>query len=125
MLGIRRNKMSSSQNIVNFIIAQMALAGDVTFKKMFGEYGIYCNGKMVASVCDDKLFVKPTTRGRVYIGDVVEASPYPSAKPSFLISDEKLEDVEWLSELIRITAEELPIPVKKKKPVRKIGKNNE
>jgi TfoX/Sxy family transcriptional regulator of competence genes len=70
---------------------------------------------MVASVCDDKLFVKPTTRGRTYIGDVVEASPYPGAKPSFLISAEKLKDSEWLSELIKITAEELPLPVKKKK----------
>ena len=102
----------------------MSGAGDVSFKKMFGEYGIYCGGKMVAAVCDDKLFVKPSIRGRAYIGNVVEASPYPSAKPSFLISVEKLEDHKWLSELIKITAEELPIPVKKKKPIRKIGKNS-
>lgn len=95
-------------------------AGDVTFKKMFGEYGIYCGGKMVASVCDDKLFVKPTLGGRAHIGDVVEAPPYPGAKPSFLIPAQKLEDFEWLSELIKITAEELPLPVKKKKNVRKI-----
>ena len=112
--------MSSSQNTVDFIIAQMSGAGDVSFKKMFGEYGIYCGGKMVASVCDDKLFVKPSTRGRAYIGDVVEASPYPGAKPSFLIPVEKLGDHEWLSELIKITAEELPIPVKKKKLSRKL-----
>ena len=105
--------MPSSQNIVDFIIAQMSNAGDVSFKKMFGEYGIYCGGKMVASVCDDKLFVKPTVRGRAYAGDVVEASPYPGAKPSFLISAEKLEDPEWLSGLMKITAEELPMPVKK------------
>jgi len=116
--------MSSSQNTVDFIVGQMSKAGDVSYKKMFGEYGIYCNDKMVASVCDDKLFVKPTIRGRDYIGDVVEASPYPGAKPSFLIPVEKLEDREWLSELIKITAGELPIPVKKKKTIRKIGKKN-
>jgi TfoX/Sxy family transcriptional regulator of competence genes len=97
----------------------MLQAGDVSCKKMFGEYGIYCEGKMVASVCDDKLFVKQTIRGRAYIGDVVEAPPYPGAKPGFLISSEKLKDHEWLSELIRVTAEELPIPVKKKRPARK------
>jgi TfoX/Sxy family transcriptional regulator of competence genes len=112
--------MSSSQKTVDFIVAQMMGAGDISFKKMFGEYGIYCDGKMVASVCDDKLFVKPTLGGRAYIGDVVEASPYPGAKPNFLISVGKLEDHEWLSELIKITAEELPIPIKKKKSVRKI-----
>jgi TfoX/Sxy family transcriptional regulator of competence genes len=106
--------MSSSQNTVDFMIDQMSGAGDVSFKKMFGEYGIYCGGKMVASVCDDKLFVKPTIRGRAYIGDVVEASPYPGAKPNFLISVEKMEDRKWLSELIKITAEELPMPVKNK-----------
>jgi TfoX/Sxy family transcriptional regulator of competence genes len=111
--------MSSSRNTVDFIIDQMSGAGDVSFKKMFGEYGIYCGGKMVASVCDDKLFVKPTLRGRAYIGNVMEASPYPGAKPSFLLSAEKLEDQEWLSGLIKITAEELPIPVKKKKAVKK------
>jgi TfoX/Sxy family transcriptional regulator of competence genes len=115
--------MSSNQNTVDFIVGQMLGAGDVSYKKMFGEYGLYCGGKMVASVCDDKLFVKPTVRGRAYIGDVVEASPYPGAKPSFLISAEKCEDGTWLSELIKITTEELPMPVKKKKAIKKILKN--
>jgi TfoX/Sxy family transcriptional regulator of competence genes len=119
----RRNKMSSSQKTVDFIVEQMMGAGDVTFKKMFGEYGIYCGGKMVASVCDDKLFVKPTVGGRAYIGNVMEASPYPGAKPSFLISAQKAEDFEWLSKLIRITAEELPISTKKKK-AREVVKSN-
>ena len=114
--------MSSSQSMVDFIIDQMSDAGDVSFKNMFGEYGIYCNGKMVASVCDNKLFVKPTVRGRNYIGGVVEASPYPGAKPSFLIFGEKWENREWLRELIKITAEELPVPIKKKKSVKKIAK---
>ena len=107
--------MSSSQSTVDFIISQMLGAGDVSYKKMFGEYGLYCEGKMVASVCDDKLFVKPTIRGRAYIGDVVEESPYSGAKPHFLISSARIKNGQWLSELIRITVEELPVPVKKKK----------
>jgi TfoX/Sxy family transcriptional regulator of competence genes len=113
--------MSSSQSTVIFIAGQMSYAGAVVYKKMFGEYGIYCGGKMVASVCDDKLFIKPTIRGRDYIGDVVEEPPYRGAKPCFLISGEKLEDRAWLSELIRITTEELPTPVKTKKTTRKIA----
>ena len=114
--------MPSSQNTVDFIIGQISNAGDVSFKKMFGEYGIYCNGKMVASVCDNKFFVKPTIRGRAYLGSVVEAPPYPGAKLSFLVAGEKWENREWLSELIKITAEELPVPIKKKKAVKKIAK---
>lgn len=83
---------------------------------MFGEYGIYADGKIFGQICDNQLFVKPTTAGREFIGDVVEAPPYPGAKPSFLI-EEKIEDIEWLSELIRLTVKELPptIPKRKKK----------
>ncbi|HBX65324.1 MAG TPA: competence protein TfoX, partial [Balneolaceae bacterium] len=58
--------------------------------------------------------VKPTQAGRDYIGNVIEAPPYKGAKNSFLIED-KLEDSEWLSELIRVTLKELPEPKKKKK----------
>ena len=81
---------------------------------MFGEYGIFADGKIFGLICDNKLFVKPTQAGRDYIGNVTEAPPYKGAKNSFLIED-KLEDSDWLSELIRITLKELPEPKKKKK----------
>lgn len=106
--------MSSKQETVDIILKQMAAAGEVSVRKMFGEFGIYCDGKMVASVCNDQLFVKPTASGRAFIGEVVEASPYPGAKPSFLISSKQYMDFAWLSELIRMTAKELPLPKKKK-----------
>jgi len=80
---------------------------------MFGEYGIYSDGKIFGLICDNKLFVKPTKSGRAFIGEVVEALPYEGAKPSFLIEN-KLEDREWLSELVRMSVKELPIPKKKK-----------
>ena len=107
--------MSSNQSTVDFIVGQMLGAGEVSFKKMFGEYGIYCDGKMIASVCDDKLFVKPTVQGRAYAGDVEEESPYPGARPHFLIPNEKIKNGQWLGGLIKITADELPMPVKKKR----------
>ena len=81
---------------------------------MFGEYGIYSDGKIFALVCDNKLFIKPTESGRAFIKDVVEAPPYPGARPSFLIED-KIEDRDWLSELIRISLKELPEPKPKKR----------
>jgi TfoX/Sxy family transcriptional regulator of competence genes len=61
----------------------MENAGTITAKSMFGEYGLYAEGKIFAVVCDNKLFIKPTEAGRTYIVDVVEAPPYPGAKPSF------------------------------------------
>lgn len=112
--------MASKQSTVDFILEQMKDAGTVHAKKMFGEYGLYCDGKIVALVCDDQLFVKPTDAGRAFIGDAAMAPPYPGAKPYFLISDAVWEDPEWLSTLIQISAAELPFPVKKrtkKKPL--------
>ncbi len=106
--------MSSDLNFVKFIAEQMKDAGNISFRKMFGEYAIYCNQKVVALVCDNQLFVKPTEAGRSFIGDAVEAPPYPGAKMYFLIED-KIENREWLGELIRVTADELPEPKRKKK----------
>ena len=106
--------MASDQNFVDFVMEQIKNAGEITAKKMFGEYGIYADGKLFGLICDNKLFIKPTISGREFIGNVVEAPPYEGAKPSFLI-EEKIEDSNWLSELIIISLKELPSPKPKKK----------
>jgi TfoX/Sxy family transcriptional regulator of competence genes len=110
--------MSSNQDFVDFVIGQLQSAGDITFKKMFGEYALYSGNKIFALICDNKLFIKPTIAGKNYIQDVVEAPPYPGAKPSFLIED-RIEDHEWLSTLVKLTASELPEPKPKKKGKKK------
>ena len=109
--------MTSSPKNVEFLIEQMAGAGKVTAKKMFGEYGIYCGDRMVALFCNDQLYVKPTDPGRVFAGNVTEAAPFLGAKPCLLIDGERWDDHEWLAQLIRITAINLPAP--KKKPLRR------
>jgi len=81
--------------------------------KCLGEYALYSDAKVIALICDNQVFVKQTAGGRTFIGEVVEAPAYPEAKLSFLI--EKVDDREWLSELIRITAKEMPEPKPKKK----------
>ena len=105
--------MASHQDFAELVVEQIENAGTITYRKMFGEYALYANGKVVALICDDRLFIKPTEAGRAFIGDVKEAPPYPGAKNSFLIEDQ-LEDRVWLSELIRITERELPEPKPKK-----------
>lgn len=105
--------MASDQDFVDFVVDQMNGAGAISFRKMFGEYAVYCDGKVVALICDNQVFVKQTAGGKAYIGDVVEAPAYPGAKMSFLIDN--FEDRQWFSELIRITAAEIPMPKPKKK----------
>ena len=110
--------MASDQAFADFVVDQIEGVGEIRAKKMFGEYGVFSDGKIFALICDNKLFIKPTEGGRKFIGNVVEAPPYPGAKPSFLI-EEQLEDREWLSELARITLSELPAPKPRKKKKRK------
>jgi TfoX/Sxy family transcriptional regulator of competence genes len=112
--------MASDLAFVQYVCDQIGAAGTIAFRKMFGEYAIYCEGKVVALVCDDQLFMKPTAAGRSFVERVTEAPPYPGAKDHFLIGDE-LDDREWISDLVRITERELPVP-KPKKPKRSGGK---
>ena len=105
--------MASNQKTVDYIVEQVARAGAVAGRKMFGEYAIFCDSKMVALICDDQLFIKPTVAGRTYIGVVTEKPPYKGAKPYLWISGNHWDDGDWLTELVRVSAAELPLPVKK------------
>ena len=82
---------------------------------MFGEYGLYCDGKIFALICDDQLFVKITEAGRraAAAQELSEAPPYEGAKPYFLIED--VEACEFLTEFVMETCRALPAP-KPKKP---------
>ena len=106
--------MSSQQQTVDYILEQSADAGTMTAKKMFGEYGLYCDGKVMAFVCDDQLFIKPTEAGRSYLGAVTEAPAYPGSKMYFLIEGDRWDDADWLAGLVKATADALPAPKPKK-----------
>ena len=49
--------MASRPEYVAFVCDQLREAGEISSRKMFGEYGIYCDGKIVAMVCDDLFYV--------------------------------------------------------------------
>jgi TfoX/Sxy family transcriptional regulator of competence genes len=106
--------MASDKEFLDFVLEQIGGSGPVSCRKMFGEYAIYLDGKIVAMICDNRFFVKPTDGGRSFIGDPVETPPYPGAKPCFLIEDQ-LDDREWVGNLIRITSKGLPAPDRRKK----------
>jgi TfoX/Sxy family transcriptional regulator of competence genes len=58
--------MASDRDFVEFIVDQLENAGDIASRKTFGEYAIYCDGKITALVCNNQLFVKPTEAGRSF-----------------------------------------------------------
>lgn len=105
--------MASDQGTVDYITEQMLGAGNIRSRKMFGEYVIYCDAKVVALVCDNQLFLKVTEPGQKIVRTQILAPPYPGAKASFEISEEDWDDAGYLSQLARITADALPMPKKK------------
>ena len=124
--------MGSNIGTVQFICDQAGLGKRLTFRKMFGEYALYLDGKVVALICDDQLFLKPTPEGLGFLGTVTEAPPFPGAKNFYLLSSE-LDDIDRLSGALRVTARALPEPrpkavksrsttVRKAKAKRKVAK---
>jgi TfoX/Sxy family transcriptional regulator of competence genes len=99
--------MAQGLEFVEYVIDQVDDNCNLTHRMMFGGCTLYLEGKVIALICDDQLFVKPTRAGRAFIGNVVEAPAYPGAKNSFLIEDQ-IEDGEWLTKLLEITAGDLP-----------------
>ncbi len=102
--------MATRADTIAYLLDQIARAGRVSAKKMFGEYALYCEGKTVALVCDDQVFLKPTEAGLAILGVARKGFPYPGAKPWFLIDGDRCEDADWLSDLVRATADALPPP---------------
>ena len=114
--------MASKLEFVEYAAEQMAGAGNITFRKMFGEYGIYCDGKIFGVICDDQLFIKITEAGEKLASGLSQASPYTGAKPHFLVED--VDDREFLTEFVTATVRELPMPAPKK-PRKKAVKKEE
>ncbi|MDD3303781.1 MAG: TfoX/Sxy family protein [Clostridia bacterium] len=104
--------MASSLEFVQYACDQMSDAGIIDYKKMFGEYSIYCDSKIIGLICDDCLYIKPTQVGRSILKEVIEAEPYKGAKPYFLI--ENLEDKETLVKLVKKSCEVLSMQKKRK-----------
>ena len=91
---------------------------DVRARAMFGEYGVYCDDKFIACVCDDRFFLKPTPAADRVSGELEACPPYPGAKDYWLLDDRFLSDRARARKLVQATADALPKP-KPKKPKKK------
>ena len=105
--------MASNADFVQYVAEQCAGAGEILVKKMFGDYGIYCAGKIFGLICDDCFYLKPTEAGRALLRTVELRPPYEGAKDYFLIAD--VDDRDYLAALVSATCKALPEPKPKKK----------
>jgi TfoX/Sxy family transcriptional regulator of competence genes len=111
--------MSTDPGFASFVVEQASGAGDVRVRRMFGEYALYVGDKVVGLLCDDQAFLKPTAEGRALLERVVEAPPYPGAKPYLLLAEE-LDDPALLAALLQRTADVLPTPKPKRPKAKRV-----
>ena len=98
--------MACSEDFVQYIVDQCAGAGEITARKMMGDYCIYCDGIVVGVICDNSLYIKQTEATKALLREVVLRQPYNGAKDYFYIAD--VDDRDYLAEIIRTTLSNLP-----------------
>jgi len=106
--------MATDREFVDYLVEQVALSDRLTFKKMFGEYALYLDAKVVAFACDNSLFIKPSAATATLAPNLPQRPPYPGAK-DYPVADELLDDPDRLRQLILKTAALMPPPKPKKR----------
>ncbi|MFT4197545.1 MAG: TfoX/Sxy family protein [Pseudoxanthomonas sp.] len=101
--------MVTDSDFIEYVHEQAGFGARLTHKRMFGEYALYLDGKVVAFACDNSLLLKPTEAGRALLPRVTPGKPYPEAKDYYVL-DEFLDDTELLQRLLQATAGALPAP---------------
>jgi TfoX/Sxy family transcriptional regulator of competence genes len=103
--------MATSADFITFVMDQVAGAGAVSSKKMFGEYMVYLDGRACFLVCDDTVFVKilPETTALFEGKAVDQGYPYDGAKLHYVLD---IEDGDFAVQMIRMLAKILPLPKK-------------
>ncbi|MBL9075504.1 TfoX/Sxy family protein [Tabrizicola sp.] len=86
----------------------------LTHRRMMGEYVLYLDGKVVAVIGDDRLWLKPTPGGLAALPDCPREAPFPGAK-DWIAADSLLDEPDRLIPALRAIAADLPAP-KPKKP---------
>lgn len=113
--------MSTRADTVAYLCDLAGLGPRLTSRRMFGEYALYVDAKVVALVCDDQLFVKPTEAARALLTQVQEGQPFPGAKAWWLL-DAELDEPGLLGVLLNATAAALPPPKPKTAKTRRAAR---
>ncbi|MBR2993203.1 MAG: TfoX/Sxy family protein [Clostridiales bacterium] len=104
--------MASSKEYLEFVLEQLSLLDDITYKAMMGEYIIYYRGRIAGGIYDDRLLVKPVKSAVAMMPEAEMELPYEGAKEMLLVDD--IDNKEFLRDLFDAMYGELPAPKKKK-----------
>lgn len=104
--------MASSSEYLGFVLEQLSEAGEISHRAMMGEYIIYCRGKVIGGIYDNRFLIKPTPSAKRLMPDAKSELPYEGAKEMLLV--EEMDDRAFLCELVNAVADEVPERKKRK-----------
>ena len=107
--------MSTQKETVTFILEKLEHPKRFTARAMFGEYALYADGKVVALVCDDQLYVKILPASAQLEKVCEKGEPYLGAKPHYVVEEYQLSKLEDLPSILFDIADSLPAKKKKAK----------
>ncbi|MBQ4252635.1 MAG: TfoX/Sxy family protein [Erysipelotrichaceae bacterium] len=105
--------MASSRDFLEYIREQLSDTEDIACRAMMGEFIIYCRGRIIGGIYDDRFLVKPTATARAMMPDAEYQLPYPGAKEMLVVDN--VDDRDFLNQLVNAIADELPLPRRKRK----------
>lgn len=107
--------MATTVDFIEFVCEQISGIGDISYKKMFGEYMIYINSKPVLLVCDSVVFVKPLDCIANKMQDAEKGIPYGGAKEHYILD---IDNADLSREIVSILEENTPIPKPRAKKIK-------
>lgn len=112
--------MSTDYSFVEYVLETASLGSRLMHKRLFGEFALYLDDKVIAFVCDNSVYIKPSQAVTTLVPDLPQGPPYPGAK-DYPIADELLDDPDAFRRLLLQTAELMPPPKVKKPPKAKLA----
>ena len=107
--------MATSKETADFILSKLRHPDRFSAKPMFGEFGLYADGKMVAVICDGRFYVKIAAASAELEDQCEKGEPYPRAKPHYLIDEGQLSTIPNLPAILFGLAESMPVKKSRKK----------
>lgn len=110
--------MATTKDFMDYVNDQIQKLGEITNKKMFGEYMLYYKQKPILLICDNTVYVKQIQAAlEIFENYNIEpnvGTPYDGAKPHYVLD---VEDPDLAIDMIKALYDVLPMPkpkVKKK-----------
>ena len=97
--------MASSKEYLEYVLEQLSEVEALRYRPMMGEFLLYCRGRLVGGVHDDRLLIKPTKAALARLPDAPREEPYPGGKPMILVTE--MDDKGFLQELLEAVSEEV------------------